>query len=169
MHWCSPTVRLTGREAKYHVFINWKEGKHMDKNINKLLGCLTGLCNFDIDRIIDYVIQILNVNNQQADRPDCPHCGSKRIIKHGHKDGKQHFLCHDCKQTYMRTTNTLMDQSHYSPSVRSEFIKDTLRGEAIDSCAKKFGFSHPTAFNMRHKFLLALQDFLKQNPVTLQA
>lgn len=67
----------------------------------------------------------------------------------------------------MRTTNTLMDQSHYSPSVWSEFIKDTLRGESLDSCAKKYGFSHPTAFNMRHKFLLALQDFLKQNPVTL--
>ncbi len=63
MCWCSPIVRLAGREAKYHVFINWKEGKHMDNKINKLLGYLTGLFNSDIDRIIDYVIQILNVNN----------------------------------------------------------------------------------------------------------
>ena len=83
------------------MFINWKEGKHMDNKINKLPGCLTGLCNSDIDRIIDYVIQILNVNNQQADRPDCPHCGSKRIIKHGHKDDKQRFLCHDCNLTWV--------------------------------------------------------------------
>ena len=35
----------------------------MDNKINKLLGYLTGLFNSDIDRIIDYVIQILNVNN----------------------------------------------------------------------------------------------------------
>ena len=139
----------------------------MDNKINKLLSFIKGLSNADIDRVLEYVIEILKVNNQQADRPGCPHCGSTHIIKNGHKDGKQRFLCHDCGQSYMRTTNTLMDQSHYTPSVWSEFIKDTLRGASLDYCSEKFGFSHQTAFNMRHKFLLALQDFLKQNPVTL--
>ena len=139
----------------------------MDNKLNKLLDYLKGLSNSDIDRIIDYVIGILKVNNQQADRPDCPHCGSKHIIKNGHKDQKQRFLCHDCNQTYMRTTNTLMDKSHCSPSVWSEFIKDTMKGESLTFCKKKYHFSRVTAFNMRHKFLLALQDFLKHNPVTL--
>ena len=33
--------------------------------------------------------------------------------------------------------------------------------------AEKFGFSHQTAFNMRHKVLMALQDMLGKEQVTL--
>ena len=75
------------------------EGKHMDDKINKLRSY----------RVLEYVFEILKVYNQRADRLGCPHCGSTHIIKNGHKDAKQRFLCHDCGQSYMRTTNTLMD------------------------------------------------------------
>lgn len=49
------------------------EVKHTGSKINKLPGCLTGLCNIDIDRINDYFIGILKVIDQQADQPYCPH------------------------------------------------------------------------------------------------
>lgn len=68
------------------------EGKHMNNKIKELFGYLKGLCYADIDRVIEYVSEILKINNQQADRPNCPHCLSTQIIKNGHKDGKQRFF-----------------------------------------------------------------------------
>lgn len=139
----------------------------MNNKIARLLDCVKGLCAEDISRIVDFALGIVKANSQQEDRPACPNCGSRKIIKYGHRNGKQRFLCHTCKQTYMHSTKTLMEQSHYSRSVWAEFIELTLDGQSLDDCAEKFGFSHQTAFNMRHKFLLALQDFLKHNPATL--
>ena len=78
------------------------------------------------------------------------------------KNKKQRFMCHDCKQTYMHTTNTLMANSHYTQSIWIDFIQDTLYGKTLDGSAEKYGFSHQTAFNMRHKVLMALQDLLEK-------
>lgn len=58
-----------------------------------------------------------------------------------------------------------MANSHYTQSVWSDFICDTLYGETLEYSAKKYGFSHQTAFNMRHKVLMALQDLFQNNPV----
>jgi len=60
-----------------------------------------------------------------------------------------------------------MAQSHYSQSVWADFIRDTLCAETMDDSAQKFDFSHQTAFNMRHKVLMALEDFLEKEPVIL--
>ncbi len=46
-------------------------------------------------------------------------------------------------------------------------IKDTISGTALDECAAKYGFSHQTAFNMRHKMLIALQNMLEDEPTVL--
>ena len=139
----------------------------MNDKIAELLKCIKGLCKEDIDRIINFVLGIVEINQGQEDRPVCPNCGSRKIIKYGHKDNKQRFLCHTCNQTYMHTTNTLMDHSHYGRSVWADFIKYTISGESLDFCADNLGFSHQTAFTMRHKFLMALEDYLKKNPVIL--
>lgn len=60
-----------------------------------------------------------------------------------------------------------MAGSHYSRSIWHDFIRDTLYGKSLDYSAARFGFSHQTAFNMRHKVLMALQDMLEQEPVVL--
>lgn len=60
-----------------------------------------------------------------------------------------------------------MENSHYNRSIWADFIRDTLYGESLDKSAEKFGFSHQTAFNMRHKILLALEDMAEQEPVLL--
>ena len=52
-------------------------------------------------------------------------------------------------------------------SVWTEFIKDTLYGASLDYSAEKFSFSHQTAFTMRHKVLLALQDMTVLDPAIL--
>ena len=139
----------------------------MKDKIDTLFDYIKNLCESDLDRIINFVLGIISINQQVQDRPECPYCGKAHVIKYGHRKGKQRFLCHDCKQTFMNTTNTLMANSHYNQSIWADFIHDTLCGETLDFSAEKYGFSHQTAFNMRHKVLMALQDQLENNPVLL--
>ena len=138
---------------------------HMEEKIETLFGYIKSLCKSDLDRIISFVLGIVFANQQTSDRPDCTHCGETHVIKYGHIRGKQRFLCHGWGQTFMHTTNTLMAQSHYPQSVWADFIRDTLYGESLDYSAKKSGFSHQTAFNMRHKVIMALQNLLEKDPV----
>ena len=32
--------------------------------------------------------------------PNCPHCGSNKIYKNGHRRGKQRYQCRDCKKFF---------------------------------------------------------------------
>lgn len=132
-----------------------------------LFDYIKSLCESDLDRIINFAMGIVSANEQPKERPDCPYCGNTHIIKYGHRKGKQRFLCHNCRQTFMHSTNTLLANSHFSQSVWADFIRDTFYGETLDASAEKYGFSHQTAFNMRHKVLMALQDMLENNPVLL--
>lgn len=139
----------------------------MNNKIKTLFDHIMNLPESDLDRIIGFVLGIVSINQQPRERPECPYCGNTHIIKYGHRKGKQRFLCHGCQQTFMHSTNTLMANSHYSQSIWADFICDTLYGESLDSSAEKYGFSHQTAFNMRHKVLMALQNLLENSPVLL--
>ncbi len=139
----------------------------MEEKIKTLFGYIKNLCESDLNRIISFVIGIVSVNQQLTDRPNCPYCTGSRVIKYGRKDGKQRFLCKDYARTFMHTTNTLMANSHYCRTVWTDFIRDTLDGEPLDGSAEKLGFSHQTAFNMRHKALMVLQSLLGQKSVLL--
>lgn len=139
----------------------------MKEKIAALFDYVKSLCESDLDRTISFVLGIVSINQQIPDRPSCPYCGETHVIKYGHVRGKQRFQCSGCKRTFMHTTNTLMAQSHYPQSVWVDFIRDTLYGKTLDDSAKKYSFSHQTAFDMRHKVLMALQDLLEKEPVVL--
>ena len=139
----------------------------MKDKIETLFDYIKNLCESDLDRIISFVLGIVSIHQPSPEKPDCPYCGSSRVIKFGHRNGKQRFMCHDCKRTFMRSTNTLMANSHYNQSVWADFIRDTICGETLDHCAENYGFSHQTAFNMRHKVLMALQNLFENDPVLL--
>lgn len=139
----------------------------MKSKIDILFGYIKTLCESDIERIISFVLGIVSANQQMPDRPGCPYCKDSNVIKYGHRNGKQRFFCHGCGQTFLHSTGTLTHHSHFSRSVWADLIRDTLTGETLDSSAKKLGFSHQTAFNMRHKTLMALQDMLEKEPAIL--
>ena len=113
----------------------------MDEKIKTLFDYIKNLCESDLNRIINFVLDIISVSQQPANRPDCPYCRGSHVIKYGHK--------------VIYTTNTLMAGSQYGRPVWADFIRDTLYGRALDDSAEKLGFSHQMAFNMRHKFLMA--------------
>lgn len=139
----------------------------MNEKAETLFDYIKNLNDADLERVVHFVLGIVSANQQTPDRPACPYCNGTPIIKYGHKDGKQRFLCKHCTRTFMHTTSTLMAGSHYTYSVWEEFIHDTLCGESLDFSSRRLGFSHQTAFNMRHKLLMALQDLLEQEPVLL--
>ena len=139
----------------------------MNNKINTLFDYIKQLCESDLDRIISFVLSIISVKQQSEEKTNCPYCNGMHTIKYGYRTGKQRFLCHDCKRTYMHSTNTIMSNSHYNQSVWADFIRDTLCGISLDESAKKYGFSHQTSFTMRHKILMALQDLLESSPVLL--
>lgn len=67
----------------------------------------------------------------------------------------------------MPTTHTIMSNSHFPEEIGLEVIKDTVQGNVINYTAKRGGCSHQTVFDMRHKFLLALQQLPDASEVCL--
>ena len=139
----------------------------MNEKLSMLFENIKQMCERDVDRIIQFVLGLVSVTTNIPERPSCPHCLCTSIIKFGHRNGKQRFLCKDCGRTFMYTTNTIMQNSHFGRSVWADFIRDTVTGVSLDDSAEKYGFSHTTAFNMRHKVLMTLQDHIENNPVEL--
>lgn len=146
----------------------------MKMELDTLFDYIKSLCESEVERIVDFVLGIVSASQDLPGRPDCPYCKSTRVIKHGRvgrkEEGdnrKQRFLCHACGRTFLHSTNTVMANSHFDHFVWACFIRDTLAGATLDECAAEFSFSHQTAFNMRHKVLMALQGLLDAEPVTL--
>ena len=137
----------------------------MSHNVNKLINCIKNLSDHAVNRLLDIALEILDIETAVIDR--CPYCGGHHIVRYGHKRGKQRFLCRNCGKTFITTTHTIMSMSHYPASVWKDVISDTIRGHAIDFTAARLGLSHQCVFNMRHKFLLALQDIAASDPTIL--
>ena len=102
-----------------------------------------------------------------AERIPCPHCGSHDIILYGSKHGKQRYFCKECGKTYVSTTGTVLSMSHFGMDVWQEFLRQTLEGCSLSYAEKTLGLTHQTAFNMRHKLLMAFEDFFVESPVVL--
>ena len=139
----------------------------MDAKIKAVIGYLDQLRESELDRVLKYVSDLAKIYAQPEELPCCPRCGNTRVIKYGHKEKRQRFLCHGCSGTFSLATNTVMEHSHYDSNVWAEFIQDTVDGISLDKSAQRLGFSHQTAFNMRHKLLLALGQIEESKPATL--
>ena len=136
----------------------------MDKR-KQLITCINALPEDRIETLLEAALKMALPN--PCKRPDCPHCGSKKVIKYGTKGGKQRFQCNSCSKTFMLTTNTIMAESHQPVWVWKQLIKDTIHGQSIDHSVQSLGISHQCAFDMRQKFLLALMDFNADNQTKL--
>lgn len=135
-------------------------------NIDQLISYIRKLSEEAVGRLLATVIGILKIEDIDIER--CPYCGSVHFVRFGKKRGKQRYLCNECKRTFVTTTNTIMSMSHCSAPIWKEVISDTLTGNAIDFTARRLQLSHACVFDMRHKFLLTLQDVIKTEPVVLE-
>jgi hypothetical protein len=79
------------------------------------------------------------------------------VVRNGHKDGRQRYLCHGCGKAFNETTGTAMSYSHSSEAVWTQVVSGTLDGVAISGTADALDLSREVVFNMRHKILLAME------------
>jgi transposase-like protein len=113
------------------------------------------------------VTEIVEKTSANIAAPPCCHCQSRCVVKNGHKHNKQSYLCRDCGKSFVETTKTVMENSHYDKAIWKQMISDTIKGVSLDKTAKSLGFSHKTAFRMRHKILSALETYEELNPIVL--
>lgn len=136
----------------------------MKRRIKEINDYISHFKDADVERIYEYTLELAQLNSFPCDRPSCPRCSSEKVIKWGFRHEKQRFKCKECKETFMQTTNTIMSHSHFDRKTWHDFIEDTLEGKSLDESAERFGFTHQTAFNMRHKLLLALSEAAEMKP-----
>ena len=139
----------------------------MSSKIEVLIDLVRKLPEDCLDETIEYINNIIDEQESEKPVPPCPHCKSANIARYGYYKSSQRYRCNSCRRIFLETTKTPMSQSHYGESVWKQVIRDTVDGISIDNTASALGISHPTAFNMRHKILMALEGWEDHNPTVL--
>jgi transposase-like protein len=104
----------------------------------------------------------------QSNRPPCPRCGCESVVRNGKKHGNQRYRCNKCESTYTGTYDTIAHRSKLSEDEWKKVIKDTIDGKSLDQTAAELGVTHKTAFNMRHKILMAVEHCDSIDPISLE-
>ena len=92
------------------------------------------------------------VENERPARPDCVHCGSGQVIKHGRGGGLQRFKCRSCGKTFNILSGTPLARLH----LRGKWLDhaEALRdGLSLNQVAARLHVAQSTAFRWRHRFL----------------
>ena len=92
----------------------------------------------------------------------CSKCHSK-LHKNGKtKNGIQKYICSNCKKTYSETTDTVIYHSKLPFSIWANIIDNLIDGFSLRRIAEQNHISLKTSFNIRHKILLSLNDFIEK-------
>jgi len=139
----------------------------MDNKLAKLIELVKKLPENCLDATINYVEEKIEESVEEKPIPPCPHCKSEAVKRFGHVANRQRFCCKSCGKTFMETTNTIMAHSPCGEAAWKQVIRDTVEGASLDKTAQSLHMSHATAFNMRHKILLALEAEEFRQPTVL--
>jgi transposase-like protein len=139
----------------------------MENKLTRLIELVQRLPVNCQDAAIEYLTKKIEESDENEPVPSCPHCRSGSVTKFGRVHDEQRYRCKECGKTFMRTTNTVMSQSHYGEAVWKQVICDTLAGAPLDQTVASVSISHETAFHMRHKILLSLETEEERTPTVL--
>ena len=139
-------------------------------NASEIISLIQNLTDEQLDRLKRFILTKLNivvVATASIRTHDCPHCGSKHIIKFGKKGGKQRYTCKDCGKVFVESTGTIAYKSRYSFKVWSDYVTCMISGHTLRYSAEACGINYKTAFYWRHKILGALKE-VQDNNLTLK-
>ncbi|NEQ75592.1 MAG: IS1 family transposase [Okeania sp. SIO2C9] len=74
---------------------------------------------------------------------DCPYCQSHKVVKNGHRQGKQSYLCRDCGRQFRDSPCP----AGYSSDVKELCVKMSLNGMGFRAIERVSGISHNTVLN----------------------
>ena len=98
--------------------------------------------------------------NEDLDTVVCPVCGSVKVIKNGTRNGRQRYVCKECRRTFGDTNGTVAFRSKLSVGQWIEFIKLTLQGESCRTIAKNLGINKQTALHNRCRICAVLHQLV---------
>ena len=91
----------------------------------------------------------------------CPKCGSIHINKNGKCNGRQNYICKDCKKKFNDLTNTIFHHTHLTYSQIEKAIDCVINLFSIRKMAKILHTSTKTAFTLRHKIISCLKSIIQ--------
>ena len=94
----------------------------------KLANIIAKLPEKEVDSLYETACRLYE-SHANDEKPGCPYCHSKAVVRNGHKCGKQEYRCKDCGKTFVSTTNTLMANSH-QPRATWEAVIDDWKNSA---------------------------------------
>lgn len=95
---------------------------------------------------------IRDLEQRLVDNPECPHCHSSLINRHGKVNGMQRYRCKNCLKTFMATTGTPLARLRYK-DLWSHYMKCMLESKVLRVSARECSINLKTSFRWRHRFL----------------
>jgi len=134
---------------------------------NKLLASLEHLTDKQVKDVEaslrgDNIIQLIvaELEQRMIDKPQCPHCYSGLINRHGKAGLMQRYRCKNCLKTFNAVTNTPLARLHYKEKWL-DYLQCMIGGKVLRESAKTCDINLKTSFRWRHRFL--------QLPATMKA
>lgn len=91
----------------------------------------------------------------------CPHCGSAHILKNGVRNGRQRFVCKDCRKSFVRASQSILYRTQKGMGTWARYIKCMMDRMPLRKTARICGIHLATAFAWRHKVLDALTNMME--------
>lgn len=133
----------------------------------ELRTMLRQLSEYQVNQLGQAAMRFLALNHELSEiEPDsCPCCGEVNavFIRKGIQRGKQRFQCKSCGKKFTYDSKQLTSNSHQPVESWVVVLEDTLSLASLDSTAEKIGVCHSTAFHMRHKLLVYMEELTEQS------
>ena len=143
----------------------------MKTTLKDIIGITKELPEEYFDEIYEKLAEIKEKAKKEkeaeANTKVCPHCKSVSIVRNGKRNGRQAYICRNCAKSFVETTGSAIENSHSSPAVWRQVIRDTVNGVSLDNTAAGLDMHHETVFYMRHKILLRIEQELIDSPISL--
>jgi transposase-like protein len=95
---------------------------------------------------------------------NCPRCASDKIVKNGHRHGKQSYLCRDCQRQFRENPSP----QGYSSDVKDVCVKMSLNGMGFRGIERVTGINHNSVVNWVRQAEAAIPDEDYEIPETAQ-
>jgi transposase-like protein len=139
----------------------------MPAQFRKLLAALEHLTDKQIRDVEIFlkgenVIQsiVAKLEQRMVDTPECPHCYSGLINRHGKAGAMQRYRCKNCLKSFNAATNTPLSTLWHKEKWL-EYLQCMISGKALRASAPDCDINLKTSFRWRHRFL--------QLPATMKA
>lgn len=106
--------------------------------------------------------RLTNARYQIRDRIiKCPKCGGNIVVKNGHKNRTQRYLCKTCSKYFSITTNSILSHSKINYNQLVKLLECLLDNKPNDETAKLLKISSRETYNLRIKIMSILESLDK--------